>query len=73
MNAHPTARWERFVDSVFGILAVLLAFWFVIWLYILLPARMASARNRSALVWVLISFVGSPLLAILLLIALGDA
>jgi hypothetical protein len=32
---------------------------------------MARCRNRSALVWVLISIFGSPFLAVLLLIALG--
>ena len=42
-------------------------------LYIYIPAVMARSRGRSAVVWVLISFVGSPLLAILLLIALGSA
>lgn len=42
-----------------------------LWLYILLPARMANDRNRNAVIWVLISLVGSPVLAILLLIALG--
>jgi hypothetical protein len=42
-----------------------------LWLYILLAARMANDRNRNAVIWVLISLVGSPVLAILLLIALG--
>ncbi|WP_170427303.1 hypothetical protein [Ruegeria arenilitoris] len=45
---------------------------FVIWLYIL-PITMAGRRNRSGLIWFLIGLVGSPLLAILLLLALGDA
>lgn len=45
----------------------------IIGLVVLLPASMARDRNRSALMWVLISIVGSPLLAILLLIALGNA
>ena len=44
----------------------------VIWLYIL-PITMAGRRNRSGLIWFLIGLVGSPLLAILLLLALGDA
>ncbi|WP_256415707.1 hypothetical protein [Ruegeria sp. HKCCD7255] len=34
---------------------------------------MAGRRNRSGLIWFLIGLVGSPLLAILLLLALGDA
>lgn len=45
---------------------------FVFWLYILLPVGMASRRNRSALVWVLISLVVSPFVAVLLLLVLGD-
>nr|WP_309504130.1 hypothetical protein [uncultured Roseovarius sp.] len=63
-------------DDFSGIAALVvgaLAIWFIVWLYILLPARMAQERNRAPLIWVLISFVGSPILAILLLIALGDA
>ncbi|WP_170436775.1 hypothetical protein [Ruegeria arenilitoris] len=44
----------------------------VIWLYIL-PITMAGRRNRSGLIWFLIGLVGSPLLAILLLLAPGDA
>lgn len=52
---------------------MLLVLVFVFWLYIIVPAQMARNRKRSALVWVLISIVGSPLLAILLLIALGKA
>lgn len=50
-----------------------LVLWFMLWLFILLPAKMARERNRDALIWVLISLFGSPILAILLLIALGDA
>lgn len=56
-----------------SILFVFMAIFLVVWLYIILPAQMAGTRNRSAVIWVLISFVGSPLLAILLLLALGDA
>jgi hypothetical protein len=44
---------------------------FAIWFVIILPARMAQRRGRSALVWVAISLIGTPLLAILLLVALG--
>jgi hypothetical protein len=53
--------------------AVLAVLVFVLWLYIFLPVGMATARGRSAFIWVLISLVGSPLLAILLLLALGNA
>ena len=56
-----------------SILFVFMAIFLVVWFYIILPAQMAGTRNRSAVIWVLISFVGSPLLAIPLLLVLGDA
>lgn len=55
------------------LVVLLAALVFVPWLYIFLPAGMATTRRRSAVIWVLISLVGSPLLAILLLLALGNA
>jgi hypothetical protein len=54
-------------------LGFLLAIVFALWISIILPARMAASRGRSAFLWVCISLVGSPFLAILLLLALGDA
>lgn len=60
---------EGLEQLVLGILAL----FFVVWLYILLPAQMAGTRNRSAFIWVLISIVASPLVAILLLLVLGNA
>ncbi len=61
------------IVAIFTVIAVVSMLVFIVWLYILLPADMARERNRDPLIWVLISIVGSPLLAILLLIALGDA
>ena len=43
-----------------------------LWIYVLLPADMASYRHRSAFGWVLVSLMFSPLLACLLLWLLGD-
>lgn len=60
---------EGFFVLLFG-LAVL---WFTLWLFILLPARIAEARGRSALVWVLLSLIFSPFFAIFFLWLLGDA
>jgi hypothetical protein len=58
----------------FGAIVLLgLAFAFTIWIFILVPAGMARARGRGQLVWVLVSLIFSPLLAVLLLWALGDA
>lgn len=55
------------------ILALLLGCWLFLWLYVLLPVSMARVRNRSAFIWVLIALFGSPILAILLLLALGKS
>lgn len=61
------------MEGIFSVVFGLLALFFVLWLYILLPAGMAERRSRSQLIWVLISLFGSPILACLLLLALGDA
>lgn len=45
--------------------------WFIVWFAIFLPAGMARKRNRSALVWVLVSILLSPFVAIVLLLMLG--
>ena len=55
-----------------GVVVGALALFLLVWFYILLPAGMAKQRNRSAVLWVLIGIVGSPLLAVLLLLALGE-
>lgn len=60
------------MDSVVMVVLGLLALYLVIWIYILLPARMAETRGRSALGWVLLSILFSPILACLLLWLLGD-
>ncbi len=54
-----------------GAVIALVALVFAIWLAILLPARMARARGRRPLVWIAISLIGTPLLSIMLLVALG--
>lgn len=59
--------------GAFVLVVALLGLWFVLWLYVLLPARMARNRNRSAFIWVLIGLFGSPILAVLLLLALGNS
>ncbi len=61
------------METVIYAFISLALFGLVVWLFIFLPASMAERRNRSIFIWVLISLVGSPLLAVLLLLALGDA
>lgn len=60
------------MEGIFSVVFGLLALFIVLWLYILLPAGMAERRSRSQLIWVLISIFGSPILACLLLLALGS-
>ncbi|MBS0126855.1 hypothetical protein [Thetidibacter halocola] len=59
-------------ESVFQIILMLAALLFLLWLFILLPAGMATNRGRSAFGWVLVSVLFSPILACLLLWLLGD-
>lgn len=58
-------------DPVLALLVVLIALYVAVWLFILLPARMARARGRSVVFWVLVSILFSPILACLLLLILG--
>lgn len=53
-------------------LAFLAAVLLLLWLFIALPAQMARDRKRGAVAWVLVSLIGSPLLAILLLAMIGE-
>jgi len=61
------------IEGLFVVIVGLAALYFALWLFILLPARMAEARGRSAVVWVLLSLFFSPFMAIILLWLLGDA
>lgn len=68
---------EAVLDAI-QIAIVFLAFgpfliWFILWIYILLPASMARLRGRSQLGWVLVSLIISPLFAIVLLWLLGKS
>ncbi|WRH63806.1 MAG: hypothetical protein RSE12_05565 [Fuscovulum sp.] len=61
------------IEGLFFLIVGLAALYIALWLFILLPARMAEARGRSAIGWVLVSLFFSPILAVLLLWVLGDA
>jgi hypothetical protein len=60
------------LSVLFGVVAFGLFLWFAIWLAILLPHRMAVARNRDGVAWVLVSLLGSPFVAIIGLWLLGE-
>ena len=55
---------------VFGSIAALLLLWFF---WVRLPAQMARKRGRSALGWVLLTWMLTPLWTIILLLILGDS
>ncbi|MCF6317406.1 MAG: hypothetical protein L3J30_14280 [Marinosulfonomonas sp.] len=60
------------IEGALQIVLGLLVLYLVIWFFILLPARMANERGRSAFGWVVLSLLFSPILALLLLWLLGD-
>jgi hypothetical protein len=60
------------LEGIFFIVFAVFLIWLVVWLYILLPARMAEERGRSQFGWVLLSLLFSPILACLLLFLLGN-
>ena len=59
------------IEGLFAVIFGLAVLYVTLWLLILLPARMAEARGRSAVGWVLVSLFFSPFLAIFLLWLLG--
>jgi hypothetical protein len=60
---------DSVIFFVFGAFALFIAIWFCI----LLPYGMAERRGRHPILWVLVSLLISPILAVLLLLMLGDA
>ena len=61
------------LESILSILLMVLAVAFFVWLVIIVPINMARNRDRSPVIWVLVSIFLSPLVAIGLLLVLGDA
>ncbi len=55
------------------IIAAIIAIILILWLYILLPVRMARKRGRSAIGWVLLFWIITPLWGIIVLLVLGDS
>lgn len=58
-------------DSDLFFTAVAMAF--AVWFYVVLPISMATARGRSAVAWLLVSLIFSPVIAILGLLIAGRA
>lgn len=59
------------MDVFIFIIAYGALLWFMVWFVIFLPAGMAKKRNRSAVIWVLVSILLSPFVAIVLLLLFG--
>ncbi len=59
------------MDGFVGGIVALLALVFVLWLYIFLPASMATSRGRSALGWVVLTLMFSPIITVIALLVLG--
>jgi len=51
---------------------VVIAVLFMLWLYFVLPVNMAQDRNRSPVVWVILTLVLSPWI-LLILFVIGNA
>jgi|GEM_PF-1620743 len=64
------------MEVLMGLLVFVIAIlglWFVLWLCVVVPYETAIKRDRDGVFWVLVSIIGSPILAILLLWYLGTA
>lgn len=55
------------------VIAAIIAIILILWLYIFLPVRMARKRGRSAIGWVLLFWIITPLWGIIVLLVLGDS
>ena len=61
------------METIIAIIIACLALLFVIYLFFVIPMEMAQKRNRSAVIWVLISLFVSPFVETIGLWILGDA
>lgn len=64
-----------FEDTFLTIVSTIILFIMLLlalWLYIFLPVSMAKKRGRSALGWVLLFWIISPLWGVILLLILGN-
>lgn len=60
------------MDSVFTAIIMIGALLGAIWFFVIFPAGLAEERNRSQAVWVLVAICGTPLLAAVLLLIIGE-
>lgn len=60
-------------ETTTSIIALIIALSIIYGLYIFLPRKMARDRGRSAIGWVLVFWIVSPLWGIIFLLILGDS
>lgn len=60
-------------ETITSLTALIIALSIVLGLYIFLPAKMARNRGRSAIGWVLLFWIVSPIWGIIFLLIIGDS
>lgn len=60
-------------EIILPILGIIIALLVVIWLYILLPCNMAKKRGRSALGWIILFWLITPIWGIIFLLIVGNS
>lgn len=59
-------------ESLIVILCSVITIALIVGLYVMV-AKMAKSRNRNVAVWLLLSFIATPILIALILLCVGDA
>lgn len=60
-------------ETITSLTALIIALSIILGLYIFLPAKMARNRGRSAIGWVLLFWIVSPIWGIIFLLIIGDS
>jgi NADH:ubiquinone oxidoreductase subunit 6 (subunit J) len=60
------------MDNIFTVVIMIGALLGSVWFFVIFPAGLAEERNRSQVLWVTVAIVGTPLLATILLLILGE-
>ena len=60
-------------ETIASLTALIIALSIILGLYIFLPAKMARNRGRSAIGWVLLFWIVSPIWGIIFLLIIGDS
>ena len=60
------------MDNILTVAVMIGALIGAIYFFVIFPAGLAEERNRSQIVWVFVAIFGTPLLAAILLLILGE-